>query len=70
MSIIDPTKVDEALHDPEWMMAMQEELTQFEHNKVWTLVDRLDPTKHNVIDTKWIFHKKQYEDGQVVRNKA
>jgi hypothetical protein len=52
------------------MMAMQEKLVQFEHNMVWTLVDRPDPTLHNVIGTKWIFHNKQDEDGIVVRNKA
>ena len=31
---------------------------------------RLDPHKHNIIGTKWIYHNKQDEHGQVVRNKA
>ena len=52
------------------MTAMLEELNQFERNKVWSLVDRPDPKKHNIIGTKWIFHNKQDEDGIVVRNKA
>src|SRR3954467_8508474 len=49
---------------------MLEELNQFERNKVWSLVERVDPTKHNIIGTKWIFRNKQDEDGIVVRNKA
>ena len=49
---------------------MHEELHQFERNKVWSLVERPDPAKHNIIGTKWIFRNKQDEDGIVVRNKA
>ena len=52
------------------MNAMHEELHQFERNKVWSLVGRPDPAKHNIIGTKWIFRNKQDEDGIVVRNKA
>ncbi|KAK0591752.1 hypothetical protein LWI29_007400 [Acer saccharum] len=47
---------------------MQEELNQFERNKVWTLVPR--PKTTNVIGTKWIFRNKSDEDGNIVRNKA
>src|SRR3989337_1832343 len=39
-------------------------------NNVWELVKRPDPRKHNIIGTKWIYHNKQNENGQVVRNKA
>ena len=49
---------------------MQEELHQFELNNVWELVKRLDPRKHNIIGTKWIYRNKQDENGLVVRNKA
>src|ERR1041385_7285314 len=49
---------------------MMEELNHFEPNKVWSLVDRPDPKKHNIIGTKWIFRNKQDEDGIVVKNKA
>ena len=35
VSITDPTKVDEAFLEPKWIQAMQEELHQFELNKVW-----------------------------------
>ena len=35
---VEPKKIDEALLDPDWISAMQEELNQFERNKVWELV--------------------------------
>ena len=70
VSITDPTKVDEAFLEPEWIQAMQEELHQFELNNVWELVKRPDPRKHNIIGTKWIYRNKQDENGLVVRNKA
>ena len=47
---------------------MQEELNQFERNKVWKLVQR--PKNFLVIDTKWIFRNKLDEKGNVIRNKA
>jgi hypothetical protein len=31
-------KVYEALGDPDWLLAMQEQLSNFERNKVWSLV--------------------------------
>ena len=70
VSMLEPSKFDEAMMDPDWLSAMLEELNQFERNKVWSLVDRPDPKKHNIIGTKWIFRNKQDEDGLVVRNKA
>ena len=70
VSISEPTKVDEAFKESEWIQTMQEELHQFELNNVWELVKRPGPRKHNIIGTKWIFHNKQDESGQVVRNKA
>ena len=47
---------------------MQEELNQFERNKVWTLV--LRPQNYPTIGTKWVFKNKLDELGVVVRNKA
>src|SRR4051812_9990049 len=70
VSITEPTKVDEAFLEPEWIQAMQEELHQFKLNNVWELVNRPDPRKHNIIGTKWIYRNKQDENGVVVRNKA
>ena len=50
------------------MLAMQEELNQFEKNNVWTLVSR--PREHPIIGTKWVYKNKLNEKGQVIRNKA
>ena len=49
-------------------IAMHEELNNFEHNKVWSLVERPKDYK-NVIGIKWIFKNKQDALGQVTRNK-
>ena len=38
LSIIEPKKVEEDLADDDWIEAMQAELTEFESNKVWSLV--------------------------------
>nr|CAE03661.3 OSJNBa0042N22.2 [Oryza sativa Japonica Group]CAE76041.1 B1292H11.27 [Oryza sativa Japonica Group] len=67
VSSLEPTRVEDALGDPDWVMAMQKELNNFIRNKVWTLVER---PKQNVIGTKWIFRNKQDEHGVVIRNKA
>ena len=40
LSKMEPKKIEEALTDPDWVVAMQEELNQFEHQKVWKLVPR------------------------------
>nr|GEU45638.1 reverse transcriptase domain-containing protein [Tanacetum cinerariifolium] len=37
--IIEPKRVHQALKDPSWIEAMQEELLQFKMQKVWVLVD-------------------------------
>jgi hypothetical protein len=59
--------MEDALQDPNWVVAMQEDLNNFKRNQVWFLVER---TKQNVVRTKWVFHNKQYEYGVVTRNKA
>ena len=49
VSSLEPLKVEDALGDPDWVMAMQEELNNFTQNEVWCLVER---PKQNVIGTK------------------
>jgi hypothetical protein len=58
VSSIEPFRVEEALLDPDWVLAMQEELNNFKRNEVWTLVPR---PKQNVVGTKWVFRNKQDE---------
>jgi hypothetical protein len=67
ISSFEPLKVEDALRDPDWMVAMQEELNNFKHNEVWSLLEK---SKQNVAGTKWVFHNKQDEHGAVTRNKT
>jgi hypothetical protein len=55
------------LQDPDWVLAMQEELINFKRNEVWGLVPR---PKQNVVGTKWVFRNKQDKHGVVTRNNA
>ena len=50
VSCLESTNVDEALEDPDWVMAMQEELNNFTRNQVWVLEER--PQDKNIIGTK------------------
>ncbi|GKD70203.1 putative ribonuclease H-like domain-containing protein, partial [Tanacetum coccineum] len=60
--------VIQALQDPSWIEAMQDELLQFKLQKVWTLVDL--PYGKRAIGTKWVYRNKKDDKGIVVRNKA
>ncbi|XP_025679169.1 uncharacterized protein [Arachis hypogaea] len=64
LSKIEPQNIQEALADPSWVLAMKEELQQFEKNQVWSLVPY--PNGKKVTGTKWIFRNKLGEDGSIV----
>ncbi|GJV88637.1 putative ribonuclease H-like domain-containing protein [Tanacetum coccineum] len=64
----EPKKVVQALKDPSWIEAMQEELLQFKLQEVWTLVEL--PNGKRAIGTKWVFRNKKDERGIVIKNKA
>jgi hypothetical protein len=49
------------------VVATKEELNNFKHNEIWSLVER---PKQNVVGTEWVFRNKQDEHGVVTRNKA
>ncbi|GJU22095.1 putative ribonuclease H-like domain-containing protein [Tanacetum coccineum] len=61
-------KVIQALDDPSWIEAMQEELLQFKLQKVWTLVDL--PNGKRAIGTKWVFRNKKDERGIIMDVKS
>ncbi|KAJ9547188.1 hypothetical protein OSB04_019731 [Centaurea solstitialis] len=67
-SEFEPLDVPQAITDPEWVRAMQEELAEFEQNKVWSLVTR--PWGKSIIGLKWIFRNKKDENDLIIRNKA
>ncbi|KAK8930658.1 hypothetical protein KSP39_PZI016172 [Platanthera zijinensis] len=68
LSQIEPQTIQDAEQDPNWIIAMQEELNQFERNKVWELVPK--PRNHQIVGTKWVFRNKLDDQGIIVRNKA
>ncbi|GKE81971.1 putative ribonuclease H-like domain-containing protein, partial [Tanacetum coccineum] len=59
---------EQAMFNPSWIEATQEELLQFKLQQVWTLVDL--PNGKRAIGTKWIYRNKKDERGIVIRNKA
>ncbi|GJR70069.1 retrovirus-related pol polyprotein from transposon TNT 1-94 [Tanacetum coccineum] len=63
-----PKKVVQALKDPSWIEAMQEELLQFKLQEVWTLVEL--PNRKRAMGTKWVFRNKKDERGIMIKNKA
>nr|GFA67704.1 hypothetical protein [Tanacetum cinerariifolium] len=64
----EPKRVHQALKDPSWIKAMQEELLQFKMQKVWILVDL--PYGKRAIGTKWVYRNKKDKRGIFIRNKA
>ena len=47
---------------------MQDELNEFERNKVWRLIPT--PKDASVVGLKWVFRNKMDKEGNVIRNKA
>jgi hypothetical protein len=68
VSRVEPTCIDEALKDLDWVNAMHEELNNFTQNQVWTLEE--SPQDARVIGTKWVFRDKQDDQGVIVQNKS
>ncbi|GKA14243.1 putative ribonuclease H-like domain-containing protein [Tanacetum coccineum] len=62
----EPKKVIQAIKDPSWIEAMQEELLQFKLQQVWTLMDL--PYGKRAIGTKWVYRNKK--DKRLARIKA
>ncbi|GJZ75524.1 putative ribonuclease H-like domain-containing protein [Tanacetum coccineum] len=58
----------QALKDPSWIEAIQEELLQFKLQQVWALIDL--PHGKRAIGTKWVYRNKKDEKDSVIRNKA
>ena len=50
------------------MIAMQEELNQYERSEVWKLVPR--PSNQSVIGTRWALRNKMEENDIIVKNKT
>nr|GEY19692.1 retrovirus-related Pol polyprotein from transposon TNT 1-94 [Tanacetum cinerariifolium] len=64
----EPKNFKQAMSEPSWIDAMQEEIHEFERLQVWELVSCLD--KVLLIKLKWIYKVKTNEFGGVLKNKA
>ncbi|GKB63672.1 retrovirus-related pol polyprotein from transposon TNT 1-94 [Tanacetum coccineum] len=66
--LVEPKNYKEAMLEPSWIDAMQEEIHEFERLQVWELVPCPDLVM--LIKLKWIFKVKKDECGGVLKNKA
>nr|GEU57362.1 hypothetical protein [Tanacetum cinerariifolium] len=63
LSQIEPKKISQALEYKSWVNAIQEELLQFQIQKVWILIDL--PFGKKAIGSKWDYINKKDEKGVV-----
>ncbi|GJX78013.1 retrovirus-related pol polyprotein from transposon TNT 1-94 [Tanacetum coccineum] len=68
LTSIEPKNFKQAMTEPSWIDAMQEEIHEFERLKVWELVSC--PDNVFLIKLKWIYKVKTDESGGVLKNKA
>ncbi|GJT96229.1 retrovirus-related pol polyprotein from transposon TNT 1-94 [Tanacetum coccineum] len=68
LTSVEPKNFKQAMTEPSWIDAMQEEIHEFERLKVWELVSCLDNVF--LIKIKWIYKVKTDEFGRVLKNKA
>lgn len=52
----------------EWIEAMNQELNSLDRNQTWQLVNR--PSDKNVVGCKWVFKRKQDNQGNITEYKA
>ncbi|GJY12368.1 retrovirus-related pol polyprotein from transposon TNT 1-94 [Tanacetum coccineum] len=68
LTSVEPKNFKQAMTEPSWIDAMQEEIHEFERLKVWELVSC--PDNVFLIKLKWIYKVKTDESGGVLKNKA
>jgi histone deacetylase 1/2 len=61
----EPLTLTEALNDPNWRSAMEEEYNALLENKTWHLV--FPSRNKNLIDCKWVYRIKKKADGSTER---
>ncbi len=65
---VEPTCFEQAVRNPKWDNAMDEEMTALDANVTWELVAL--PKDKKVIGCKWVYKVKHNVDGSVNRYKA
>ncbi|KAK5785187.1 hypothetical protein PVK06_039741 [Gossypium arboreum] len=61
-----PTSIAEALKDPKWRRAVEEEICALEKNATWTITDL--PQEKKAVGCKWIFAVKYNSNGMAKLN--
>ncbi|GJV86588.1 hypothetical protein Tco_1530526 [Tanacetum coccineum] len=68
LTLVEPKNFKQAMTEPSWIDAMQEEIHEFERLEVWELVPCPDIVF--LIKLKWIYKVKTDESGGVLKNMA
>ncbi|GKC88228.1 retrovirus-related pol polyprotein from transposon TNT 1-94 [Tanacetum coccineum] len=68
LTLVEPKNFKQAMTEPSWIDAIQEENHEFERLQVWELVSC--PDKVMLIKLKWIYKDKTDEFDEVLKNKA
>ncbi|GJY39565.1 retrovirus-related pol polyprotein from transposon TNT 1-94 [Tanacetum coccineum] len=68
LTFVEPKNFKQAMTEPSWIDALQEEIHEFERLQVWELVPC--PDKVMLIKLKWIYKVKMDEFGRILKNKA
>nr|GEW45598.1 hypothetical protein [Tanacetum cinerariifolium] len=68
LTSVEPKNFKQAMNEPSWIDAMQEEILEFKRLQVWELVPCLDIVM--LIKLKWIYKVKTDEYGGVLKNKS
>ncbi|GKF88427.1 retrovirus-related pol polyprotein from transposon TNT 1-94, partial [Tanacetum coccineum] len=68
LTFVEPKNFKQAMTEPSWIDAMQEEIHEFERLQVWELVPC--PDKVMFIKLKWMYKVKTDECGGILKNKA
>jgi hypothetical protein len=64
----EPLSFSQAVQDPQWREAMQQEIQALHANKTWSLVPL--PAHKRPIGCKWVYKIKYHPDGTIDRYKA
>jgi transposase InsO family protein len=68
VAVCEPACCEEALKDPKWKKAMEEEMSMIQKNQTWELVDK--PGDRKIIGVKWVFRTKLNADCSINKYKA
>jgi hypothetical protein len=66
--LVEPSSYEEARHHPQWVAAMNSEITALKENNTWSFTSL--PAGHRLIGCKWVFKVEYQSNGSIERYKA